>query len=111
MYAEGTLLFVAELRRLVRHVKGSVPLTFVQPVNNKVCQVLIQVGVFDLIGVKLDVDTVDDDVVNWRYAHGEQVLGEKYEDILQEYDGEITEALQGELYTGITEAMTRAVSA
>lgn len=110
MYAEGTLLFVAELRRLVRHVKGSVPLTFVQPVNNKVCQVLIQVGVFDLIGVKLDVDAVDDDVVNWRYAHGEQVLGEKYEDILQEYDGEITEALQGELYTGITEAMTNVLN-
>lgn len=110
MYSEGTLLFVAELRRLIRHTKGSVELTCVLPKRNKIRQVLKQVGVLDLLGVTDVVEPVDEDVVHWRFAHGEQVLGEKYEDILQEYDGEITEALQSELYTGITEAMTNVVN-
>jgi hypothetical protein len=110
MYAEGTLVFVAELRRLIRHVEGSVEITCKLPKSNKICQVLKQVGVLDLLGVTAEIMPVDDDVVNWRCAHGEHVLGEKYEDILQQYDGEITEALQNELYTGITEAMANVMN-
>ena len=41
-------------------------------------------------------------------AKGHEVLGEKYDIILGKYDGIITPALQGELYAGLTEAMTNA---
>ena len=67
---------------------------------------------FEQIGLSrlLDIDTgatpADDDVVNWRFAHGHMAEGEKYEDILANYDGEIAEPMQEKLYTGITEAMT-----
>lgn len=106
MYSDGTLLFLAEIYRLIKHVKGGVPITFTPPINDKVSQVLQQIGFIDLIGAQSKITPVDDDVVNWRFAHGAQVDGKKYEDILAEYDGDIAGPLQEKLFTGITEAMT-----
>ena len=110
LYASGTLLLVAELRRLIRLTRGEVSITCEIPSNNKTAQVLKQVGIFDLLGTKCDVKVVDDDVVTWRYAHGHRVDGEQYENVLGAYDGQITEALTKQLYKGITEAMTNVVN-
>ncbi|WP_186057588.1 hypothetical protein [Burkholderia gladioli] len=110
MYAEGTLLLLAELRRLLRETKGEVEITAEVPRKNKVAQVLKQIGLFDLLGVACDVDCVDGDVVSWRYAHGHIVDGTKYENVLGAYDGQIAEALTTQLYKGITEAMTNVVN-
>jgi hypothetical protein len=110
MIADGTLLFVAELRRLIKHVEGRVQITYVAPLNDKVAQVMQQIGLCDLLGVKTDIEPKDDDVVNWRYAHGSQVEGQKYEDVLSKYDGEIARAMQEKLFTGITEAMTNVLN-
>lgn len=110
MSAEGALLFLAELRRLLWHVKGAVEVSCILPHNNKVAQVLKQIGVLDLLGVSSKIVPVDDDVINWRAAHGRRVLGEKYDDILQHYDGDIADVLQDKLYTGITEAMTNVIN-
>lgn len=74
--------------------------------NHKVCQVFEQIGLSQLLGVNTGATPADDDVVNWRFAHGHNADGAKYEDILADYDGEIAEPMQQQLYTGITEAMT-----
>lgn len=50
----------------------------------------------------------DDDVIHWRYAHGDRVEGYKYDEILGKYDGQITSVLSTKLYNGLTEAMTNA---
>lgn len=110
MYAEGTLLFMAELRRLIRETKGEVQITCEVPQSNKIAQVLKQIGLFELLGVTCDVECVDADVVTWRYAHGHKVDGTKYENVLGAYDGQIAEALTAQLYKGITEAMTNVVN-
>lgn len=106
MYSDAVLLFWAELKRLIKFVKGRVEFKVILPHNKKVGQVLKQVGILDLLGVSASIVPQDHDVINWRAASGSRVLGEKYDDILQQYDGEITPFLQGNLYTGITEAMT-----
>jgi len=110
MSAEGTLLFLAEFKRLLRHVKGEVEITGVLPHNNKVAQVLCQIGVLELLGITTSIVPVDDDVVNWKTAYGTQVEGKKYDDILQAYDGDIADLLQDKLYAGITEAMTNVLN-
>jgi hypothetical protein len=110
MYAEGTLLFVAELRRLVRETEGKVSITCEVPRNNKIAQVLKQIGIFDLLGTRCDIEPIDSDVVSWRYAHGHRVDGEQYENVLGAYDGQIAESLSKELYKGMTEAMTNVVN-
>lgn len=106
LYADGMLLFWAELKRLLKHIKGRIDITISLPENNKVSQVLKQLGVLDLVGNKAPIVPADHDVINWRAASGDLVQGEKYDVILKQYDGEIAPYLQENLYTGITEAMT-----
>lgn len=105
MFADGTLLFYAELSRLIR-LKGNVDIKCAPPRNEKVAQVLKQVGIFDLVGYRRKVETTHDDVIHWRSANGHEVIGEKFDEVLGHYDGQITEALSQKLYLGFTEAMT-----
>jgi hypothetical protein len=105
MFADGTLLFYAELSRLNR-LKGKVEIKCLPPKNEKVAQVLKQVGIFDLVGYRRKVETTHDDVIHWRSANGHEVIGEKFDEVLGHYDGQITEALSKNLYLGFTEAMT-----
>jgi hypothetical protein len=105
MGVSGTLLFLAEIRRLIKHVKPAPMITCVLPLNQKVGQVLEQIQFFSLLGIKTNFLPQDEDVVNWRFAHGNKVIGEKYEDILSHYDGSIAEPLQVDLFKGLTEAM------
>lgn len=110
MFASGTLLFLAELRRLIKHSKGSLSISCMPPENEKVGQVLKQIGFFSLLGINNDITPKDDDVVNWRFAHGHKVEGARYEDVLADYDGDIALPLQEHLFTGITEAMTNVLN-
>lgn len=106
LHAEGMLLFVAELRRLIKATRNRHRLTCTISTNHKVCQVFEQIGLSNLLGIHTGATPADADVVNWRFAHGRNAEGEKYEDILAAYDGEIAAPMREKLYTGITEAMT-----
>jgi hypothetical protein len=106
MISGGTLLFVAELERVMKLTSKSVVIRCIPPRNNKVLQVLEQIGVLSYLKCRKHITPVDRDVVNWRYAKGNQVLGEKYDDILEDYDGRLTEAIATGFYNGLTEAMT-----
>lgn len=110
LFADGTLLFLAEIRRMMKHLIPTPKITCIQPQNVKVSQVLQQIGFFSLIGAPDGITPIDDDVVNWRFAHGRQVEGEKYEDVLADFDGAIAEPLREDLFKGITEAMTNVVN-
>jgi hypothetical protein len=110
IYSNGGLLFLAELRRVKRHAVRPVTFHCIYPKNNKVSQVLEQIGVFQLIGAGPGAIPADEDVVNWRFAHDNRVDGETYEDVLAQYDGDIAPELQQRLYAGITEAMTNVVN-
>ena len=105
MFADGTLLFYAELSRIKR-LKGSIEIRCFPPRNDKVAQVLKQVGIFDLVGYRRKIETTHDDVIHWRSANGHEVIGEKFDEVLGHYDGQIAEALSQKLYLGFTEAMT-----
>ncbi|UZE14768.1 hypothetical protein [Pseudomonas sp. B21-053] len=103
----GTLLLCAELTRLIENVQG-LKIRSSLPKSNKASQVMQQVGLSRLLNTKNKTKCLDGDVVNWRSARGQGALGAKYDEILGYYDGLITDSLQSELYTGITEAMTNA---
>ncbi len=105
--ADGTLLFYAEIDKLLDHFP-TLNLRCIKPHNRKASQVLQQIGFYSRIGAAQLSHCHYADVVNWRIARGQGALGEKYDDILGNYDGQITEALSSELYTGLTEAMTNA---
>jgi len=103
----GTLLLCAEITRLIENV-ADLRIKCSLPKSNKAAQVLQQIGLSKLLKTKNNAKCLDGDVVNWRSARGQGAIGAKYDEILGYYDGLITDSLQTELYTGITEAMTNA---
>lgn len=106
--AAGAILFYAEIDRLL-DLHPTLKITCRNPFNKKATQVLNQIGFFKRIGKRVICSgSSHDDVVTWRVARGQAVLGEKYDLVLGKYDGVIAEALQEELYAGLTEAMTNA---
>jgi hypothetical protein len=106
MHSCGTLLFFSELDRC-REIAGStLSVQCIPPKNQKVAQVLKQVGIFDLLNFTQAIEPTFDDVVHWRVAKGHEVDGEQFDNILGEYEGRVADALLSGLYVGISEAMT-----
>jgi len=59
-----------------------------------------------MLSHKSNIQITREDVIHWRHAHGNEVDGSKYDDILGSYDGQIPASLATGLFKGITEAMT-----
>ncbi|ODP33332.1 hypothetical protein A9762_19445 [Pandoraea sp. ISTKB] len=108
MFADGTLLFVAELNRLYRYLGERPIIRCNYPRDKIVEQVLQQVGVFDMIGkpCRENVDDLDASVKFWKYATGTKAIGELFEPVLENYEGIIEKRLEQSMYKGVTEAMT-----
>ena len=108
LVAGATLLFVAELRRLVKLVP-EVKIRCFPPKKRKMAQVFYKIEVFKILRHRTKYKCfLDTDVIHWRFAMGYNVEGEKFEDILGAYDGRIADKLTSNLYVGITEAMKNA---
>ncbi|WP_346397554.1 hypothetical protein [Pseudomonas syringae] len=104
----GAIIFYAEMDRLL-DVYPKLSIRCSIPLNQKASLVLQQIGFYKRINKPFKKSACNhDDISNWRVAKGHGVLGEQYDVILGHYDGVITPALQGELYAGLTEAMTNA---
>ena len=110
VFSDGMLLLVSEIRRLLRYSRGGASMSCTVPLHDKVAQVLKQVGLFDMLGVTCSVHPRDSDVVAWRHAYGAGAEGSRFDDVLADYDGEITPALSSALYRGVSEAMTNVVN-
>jgi hypothetical protein len=100
----ATLLWLAEFDRLRSAFNRQI--TYDLPEADKVLQVFRQIGLLEMLGDKaVNVTPVDDDVIHWRYASGNNVNGTHYDAVLGHYDGILAKPMQDALYTGITEAM------
>lgn len=105
MFTCGTLLFVAELRNILNSSTCNVLIRCQPSRNDKVMQVLKQVGILDLLKYKIPVEPTYSDVVNWHFTSGKGVQGKEYEAILSHLDDKLEDDLQSRLYVGLTEAM------
>lgn len=110
MFADGTLLFKAELCRLTGRLTHGQTYQCKLPHNEFVRQVLKQTEILSLLNHRGSVPTSLADVVHWRSANGSKAEGAKYDDVMGHYDGQITEKLLKGFYTGLTEAMTNTVN-
>lgn len=112
--AKGTLLFMAELDRALRLggpeqvIRCRLPPEERSKEGRIVRQVLHQIGALDLMGYdtsSMREDEYDDTVRHWRFATGTRV-DERPGDILEHYEGVITEGLLQGMNIGVTEALT-----
>ncbi len=103
--AAGTLLFYAELCRLVEYSPRTV-IRCTQPVGEKAKQVLQQIGVFGLCQNTYRGKATHSDVVHWKVARGHVVDATQYAETLEVYEGMLAEPLMNGIYRGLAEAMT-----
>ncbi len=106
MIADGTLLFRAELCRLVKNKIPSQKIQCKLPHNERIKQVLKQTDILSLVDYRGNISPNLPDVVHWRTANGSNTDGSKYEPVLGNYEGYVAEAMLTGLYVGLSEAMT-----
>lgn len=106
----GGLMVHAELDRISRLVSDRRRLKCKPAVANSIAdQVLKQVGMYDKLDHVSAVSARDQSVVHWRHATGVKVEGEQAWSVVENFEGEMSDALKSSLFKGITEALTNAV--
>lgn len=106
MVACGTLLFLAEVSRIAALTGHRRRVTCRRVADEKVGQVLHQIGFFDAIGRKSEIQPTADDVVYWRACSGIGAEGQKASALVDELAGRLPPSLSSPMYTGLVEAMT-----
>lgn len=105
MVACGTLLFLAEARRLIQ-MPGTGRIKCVRIRDDKVAQVLQRIGFFETIGKKSRVAEIAEDVIHWRHLAGRGAEGEKANTLVEAVGERLPKALTSTMYNGLVEAMT-----
>lgn len=106
--ATGTLLFYAELTRLIELTGGRIRVRCTAAANPRATQVLQQIGVFQICGHKNHGTTTFDDVVHWRVARGHLVDNTICATAIEAFEGKLAEPLLDGIFRGLGEAMTNA---
>ena len=107
--AGGTLLFYAELTRLIDLFNRSVKIRCTTPQNNRASQVLEQIGVYNICSHRSHGAPTLDDVVHWRVARGHLVDNRICAPAIEAFEGQLAMPLVNGLLGGLAEAMTNAV--
>jgi hypothetical protein len=103
--ADGTLLFYAELCRLL-HYRPTAQVRCNRPRNERAKQVLRQIGVYELCRHTYRGKPTHKDVVHWRVARGHMVDASQYAETIEAHEGRLAEPLVEGIYRGLAEAMT-----
>ena len=105
----GTLLFYAELKRLIAYGGGAVKVRCTEPANDRCRQVLEQIGIYKLCGHRSKVKPTRDDVVHWRVAQGHLVDNTICAPAIEAFEGQLALPMINGLLGGLAEAMSNAV--
>ncbi len=110
IYPAGGLLVHAELDRIGRLVTDRRRFKCKPaPAGTLADQVLKKVGMYDAVDHISAVSASDQSVVHWRNATGVKAQGEEAWSVVENFEGELSNALQDSLFKGISEALTNAV--
>lgn len=108
--SSATLLFYAELARLIEVTESRIRVRCRPPTNDRECQVLHQIGVYAMCGQNIkQKDTRYEDVVHWRSARGSVVDNSICAPVIEEFEGQLAPPLVNGLFRGLSEAMTNAI--
>jgi hypothetical protein len=108
MMSCGTLLFLAEVQRIVTvgRAKKRRLIKCSRITDQKVAQVLHQIGFFDAIGRMSKISPTAKDVIHWRAVAGTGADGEKANGLIEELRDRLPPSLSSPMYAGLVEAMT-----
>lgn len=104
----GTLLFVAEVDRLMEIPECAKKIDIVEPVDDTVCQMFQHIGFYEKFSIKERFSHIENkDVIDWIYGVGEENnLG----DVVHKLPSYLTGARNKSLKMAVTGGMTEAVA-
>jgi len=106
MVSSGTLLFLAESKRIVALNNARRRIRVRKVLNPKVGEVLHQIGFYDTIGRRSTLSPTAEDVIHWRAIAGRGADGEKADNLVQTVRDRLPATLSSPMYDGLVEAMT-----
>lgn len=107
--SSATLLFYAELSRLIEMTGNRIRIRCKPPTNERACQVLHQIGLYHMCGQTVKRrPSFYDDVVHWRVARGYIVDNTICAPAIEEFEGQLALPLVNGIFRGLGEAMTNA---
>lgn len=106
MLSSGTLLFLAEVKRLMFLTKGLRRISYRRVVDKKVNEVLHQIGFYQAIHRPRKITPKAEDVIHWRAVSGRGAEGQKAGEFVETVGGNLPESLNSPMYVGLVEAMT-----
>lgn len=75
-YVSGAIYLYAELDRVINESNLVKPVTLIRPKASRPCEVMKQIGLFDLCGDDVNITPEREDVIYWRLTKGENQSGE-----------------------------------
>lgn len=105
------ILFVAEIDRAKRIFGDRFDVRLSNVKDRTVRQLLVQIGLYDLCGMKppnLNQGDFQENVRHWRYATGERA-NESTNDAFAAVEGLISDKLRGGMWRGVSEAVINSV--
>ena len=109
MQPAGTLLFAAELDRILRAISGKALIRCTYPVDNVVEQVLQHLGLLQAMKRQPRCQVSAENVKFWHFESDNEANGERVEKLATEYRQLFTDAKRNRMYDGLVEAMTNCV--
>lgn len=107
--SSGTILFYAELIKLIEYGKGRIRLRCTTPANERASQVLEQIGIYKLCSHPSHGSPTREDVVHWRVARGHLIDNSLCAPAIEAFEGQLATPLVDGILSGLGEAMANAV--
>jgi hypothetical protein len=105
MFPEATLLFAAELDRIILATAPHSRVRCRYPANDVIEQLLQHLGLLDMMKAKKRAEVSADNVKHWQVASGVDVDGSRTEPIIEEYARLFSTDEAARMYRGLVEAM------
>jgi hypothetical protein len=99
-------MVLAEVDRAIAVMRRPLRVRCKRPRVPRIDQVLQQIGLYDRLGMTVDIVPDDETVMYWHPATGVLSDGETGGSLLEQYQGRLADGISKGLYDGIVEAMT-----
>ena len=103
----GTLIFVAELERILTKYPGKVTCDY--PNDEVVEQLFQHIGLLGRLGLTSRKAITAENVRHWNYVYGTNVDTTEFKSLFTKYSSEISEEVRSGLFDSMSEAVTNSI--
>lgn len=112
-YVTGAIYLYAEMNRIINSSNLKKPITLIRPLDKKPCEVMKQIGLFDLCNDEVNIQPEYEDVIYWRLVKGfnqnGEIQGKHIEEVTNMANTKSQKLQVHDIWKGINEAVNNVV--